>query len=98
MGDKYKLFNLDTDLGEKTDISAQHPEKLEELREMLLAHEQRVKSARRPAGHDTNPVPILEDPGSLPSRAEYMKKADLQAVGKLPAKKTTGKKKKVVKG
>ena len=91
--EKFSLYDLDADLGEKTNLLKLHPEKVEELRALLLAHEQRVKNAVRPAGYDANPEPLLKDPGSVPTLAEYLGKTGIRVV-KGPrdiGKKTQGK-------
>ncbi|VGO22695.1 sulfatase family protein [Pontiella sulfatireligans] len=78
---KFFLYDLDADLGEKNNLSGQHPEKTDELRKMLEAHEKMVTSARRPPGMVENSEPILKEPGTLPTLAEYMNRADLQTAG-----------------
>jgi arylsulfatase A len=43
------LFNLTTDLGEKTNLAAQNPEIVERLRQKMLAQNTAVETAARPA-------------------------------------------------
>jgi arylsulfatase A-like enzyme len=90
LGNAFHLFDLATDIGERKNIAAQHPEKVAELRELLAAHREKITSARRPAGSVKNATPILTEPGDLPSLAEYLNQANLETVGtiyKAPKKK-----------
>ena len=81
--DPSHLFDLATDIGEKNNIAAKHPEKVAELEKLLAAHEAKVTSARRPAGTVEKANPILTDPDDLPSLAEYMGQSNLKTVGKI---------------
>jgi arylsulfatase A len=91
LGNAFKLYDLDADLGETKDLSAQYSEKAEELSTMLKAHEKNVAAARRPAGRAANPEPILESPCKLPTLAEYLGQADIKAVGSVAKELSTEK-------
>jgi len=79
---KDELYDLDKDLGEKNDISKQHPDMVRELKKALEAHVAKVKSGIRPAGKADNPKPILPDAKGLPTLAEYMGVTDREVFGK----------------
>jgi len=74
-----ELYDLEKDLGEMTDISEAHQEKVKELRTLLDAHVARVKAGIRSAGYVENPKPILPDAKGLPTLAEYMGREDEEA-------------------
>lgn len=80
---KPELYKLDADLSEKRDLAAQHPEQVDELSVLLKDHEKRVMQATRPAGKADNPVPILSEPGDLPTLAEYLGRADIKTAGQV---------------
>lgn len=44
------LFNLKNDLGERTDVSAQHPEKVQQLRQLMTAYMKEFEANKRPTG------------------------------------------------
>lgn len=44
------LFNLKEDLGETTDLSAQHPEKVQELTEIMNIFMEELEANSRPVG------------------------------------------------
>jgi arylsulfatase A-like enzyme len=60
--DKPRLYNLETDIGETTDVAAEHPEVVETLRGLAARMASELidpqSPARRPAGH-------VEDPTTL---------------------------------
>lgn len=70
-----RLYHLDTDKGERTDVAARHPDVVQRLKELFsqmdgdLGVEKSKKHAApgvRPAGHFENPTPLL-----MRSSAEY---------------------------
>lgn len=71
------------DIGERKNLAAKHPEKVQELTKLLAAHKAKVTSNRRPAGKGKNPRPILTEPGDLPTFAEYKNQADLETTGSI---------------
>lgn len=52
------LFNLKDDLGETTDLSAQHPEKVQELTEIMNVFMKELEANKRPVGK----LPRISDP------------------------------------
>jgi arylsulfatase A len=48
------LFNLTTDLGEKTNLASQNPEIVERLRQKMLAQDSAIEAAARPAWKKPN--------------------------------------------
>lgn len=88
---KAELFNLDSDLGEKNNLAAKHPEKVASLSALLKAHEKRVLNAVRPAGVADDPVPLIaKEDHSLPTLAEYMGRSSFETAGRVT--KSKGKK------
>lgn len=70
--DREELYNLEEDLGETNDLANAHPEKVRELRALLDAHVEKVRSGIRPAGYAENPKPILPDATGIPTLAKYL--------------------------
>lgn len=68
-----RLYNLDQDIGEKTDVAAQHPDVVKRLQELIAkmdadlgidkSNKKNVAPGVRPAGRVDNPQPLL-----LPSK------------------------------
>ena len=71
-GAKRELYNLSKDLGEKNDLSGNHPELVEELDRALQKHASSIAANSRPAGLANNPKPILQEAGNLPSLKKYI--------------------------
>jgi hypothetical protein len=72
IGNRSELYDLETDLGEKDDLSNQNSEKLQELTALLEAHILDFKQNHRPAAFVSNPKPLITSAGSLPALAGYM--------------------------
>ena len=66
-----ELYDLEKDLGEKTDLAEQHPEKVRELISVLDAHVEKLESEIRPAGYAENPKPLLIDSEGVPTLLEW---------------------------
>jgi len=64
-----RLYNLDQDIGEQTDLAAQHPDIVARLTALAQKMEAEIggkaPSARRPAGHVEHPKPLypMSEPG-----------------------------------
>ena len=57
-----KLFNLKTDIGESENLADNHPEKLAELKQLLVDHQAEIKSeGRSPAFHERDPYPFPQN-------------------------------------
>lgn len=56
------LFNLETDLGETTDVRTQHPEVVQRLLALANAYNDDLKQNSRPAGQAKNPKPLTMEP------------------------------------
>lgn len=80
IGDKNELYNLETDLGEKTDLSNQNPEKLKELTALLDAHILDFNQNNRQAAYVENPKPLLTKPDNVPTLAEYMGLSNIEKI------------------
>lgn len=78
IGDKNELYNLETDLGEKTDLSKQNPEKLQELSAQLDAHILDLNQNYRQAAFVENPKPLMTKTDNVPTLAEYMGLSDIE--------------------
>ena len=71
---KFELYNLDLDIGEKKNVAMRHPELVEELRQLLTAHAARIAKDTRRAGfvkHGTA-KPLISEPGELPCLRDYI--------------------------
>lgn len=53
-----RLYNLDEEIGEKTDVSAKHPEVVARLTALAEAMSIDIKNNKRPAGRVDNPVTL----------------------------------------
>jgi len=71
---KLELYDLSTDLGEKTDLARTHPERVAELDRLLKEHASSIAANLRPAGFAENPKPILKEVGDLPTLKQYLGK------------------------
>ncbi len=68
-----RLYNLDNDIGETTDVAAQHPDVVKRLQELITkmaadlgmekANKKNSAPGVRPAGNVDNPKPLLESEG-----------------------------------
>jgi arylsulfatase A-like enzyme len=65
-----ELYDLEADLGEKTNLSAQEPERVKAMKALLDAHNADLKKHIRPAGLVANPNFILPDATDIPTLAE----------------------------
>ena len=70
--EKYELYDLETDIGEKNNLAEKFPQKLNELKGLLDKHKQYLQKNRRPAAFVENPKALLTDTEGLPTLAEYM--------------------------
>ena len=73
---KAELYDLEQDLGEKTNLAAKYPGILKELKALLDAHAARIASDTRPAAFVEDAKPIISKPGDLPRLREYMAQAE----------------------
>ncbi len=72
--DKPRLYNLDIDIGERTDVAAEHPDIVERLKPLAVKMAAELGDGKpgpevRPAGHVDNPVTLypVEDGGAKPA-------------------------------
>ncbi|MEI6234228.1 MAG: sulfatase [Planctomycetota bacterium] len=66
-----ELYDLDKDLGEKSDLAKQDPDRVKAMLAQLDAHVAEVKKNSRPAGFVQNPKPLLTDSNGTPTLAQY---------------------------
>jgi len=76
---KLELYDLDTDIGEKTNLAKQHPDIVKDLDSLLTAHAERIAADTRPAAFVEDAKPIISEPGSLPRLRDYMGKPKTKA-------------------
>lgn len=70
--DRYsELYDLESDLGETTDLADQYPEKVAAMLELLEEHRDEIRENVRPAGFVDNPTPLLIDNADVPTLEEY---------------------------
>jgi len=74
-----RLYNLDTDIGERTDVAAVHPDIVMKLLGLITAKNAEIQRDRRPAGVVTNPVTLYPTESGVPSRQKNnkVKQADI---------------------
>ena len=65
-----QLYDLETDLGEKNNLAAEHPELVKELDALLDAHAENLDVNVRPAGFVEEAKPLISEPGDLPRLRE----------------------------
>ena len=58
-----ELYNLESDLGEKTDLAGQHPAIVRRLDAMLVAFKKDIAENSRPVGVVQNPRTLVPRPG-----------------------------------
>ncbi|MEM1443399.1 MAG: hypothetical protein AAGF67_13715, partial [Verrucomicrobiota bacterium] len=68
-----RLYHLDKDIGETTDVSADHPEIVAELEALAMAKAEDVEARKRPAGFVEDPVMLY--PSDAPVRGTEKKKS-----------------------
>jgi len=81
------LYNLDSDIGERHDVAARHPEIIKRLRELIAKMDADLGITRlgpgvRPPGRVAQPVGLWL-PGQAPTAEELAAHYDLQALDKL---------------
>ena len=74
--DKYELYNLDADLGEKNNLASSNKEKLEELKALLKAHAQKLETDQRPAAFVESPSALSTE--GVPTLQKFMGVADFE--------------------
>jgi len=67
-----ELYNLKSDVGEKHDLAAQHPDIAKELNDLFIEHAKSIAANTRPAAFLENAKPIISDPGNLPRLRDYL--------------------------
>ena len=72
-GNTPRLYNLDTDIGERTDVADKHPEIVAKLLDLATKKNAEIKRDRRPAGVTTNPVTLYPTESGVPSRQKNNK-------------------------
>ena len=90
--DRPRLYHLDDDIGEKTDVAAGHPAVVAELRALALAMQQELvdpqSPSRRPAGTVANPrtiYPTAPQPPKKKNERQNERQADKRAEGEASA-------------
>ena len=81
---RFELYDLEADVGETNDLSAAHPERVNELRALLERHAGEIAANRRPAGESETARPLITEPGDLPKLRELMGVGDFEAVPERP--------------
>jgi arylsulfatase A-like enzyme len=76
----FELYDLETDVGETTDLSAAHPALVEELRALLADHAAEIAANQRLAGHTQTARPLIGEPGDLPRLRDRMGVDDFEPV------------------
>ena len=82
--ERFELYDLEADVGETNDLSAVHPERVNELRALLEGHAAEIAANRRPAGESETARPLISEPGDLPKLRELMGVGDFEAVPERP--------------
>ncbi|MCH7228131.1 sulfatase-like hydrolase/transferase [Haloferula sp. A504] len=83
----FELYDLAANPGETNDLADQHPDLVEELRELLAAHAKQIAAVTRPAAFVEDARPILTEPGDLPRLRDYVKKPHTRAANEdIPTK------------
>lgn len=59
-----ELYNLNNDIGEKTDVARQHPDIVGSMKKRLAAFEAHLAAQSRPVGRPSDPRTILPRPGA----------------------------------
>ena len=77
-----ELYNLEADIGEKTNLLKKHPQQAKQLGELLDAHARDLAQDTRPAGFVTTAQPIISRPGELPRLRELLKMPGVKAAGR----------------
>ena len=78
--DKFELYDLEADIGETSDLSAEHPELVEELRSLLEEHATEIAANQRPPGLAETARPLIAESGDLPKLREWMGLEDFKSV------------------
>lgn len=89
---KGRLYHLDDEIGETTDLAAKHPEVVKRLTALAKAMEGEIKENRRPAGSVANPVTLYPTVSKARSRVKggkpidwsMVKKGDVYSPGRAP--------------
>jgi len=76
---KPELFDLEADLGERTNLAAKHPDRVTELKAALAKHAASIAAHQRPAGMVDQAKPIISKPGDLPRLREFMGMPEVRA-------------------
>ena len=85
---KLELYDLDADVGERNDLSAQFPDRVAELKALLDAHAQNLDDHRRPAAFVEKPKPLLTSTEGVPTLVEYLGLTGIESTpGMQPSKK-----------
>lgn len=81
VGKRRELYNLEKDLGERSDVSKQHPDLVTELDGLLTEHAVAIKADTRPAGfvEPGTARPLVSKPGDLPRLRDFMGLPDTTA-------------------
>ena len=79
-----ELYNLKDDLGERNNLATKHPDIVNELEELLIAHVERIEADTRPAAFVEDSKPILTEPGDLPRLRELVGMPDVRAGNPTP--------------
>jgi arylsulfatase A len=82
-----RLYNLDDEIGEKTNLAAKHPEIVAKLQKLADAMKDEIVKQRRPAGVVANPKPLyeLDEPApSKPAALDKLQPGDTVAMAAAP--------------
>ncbi|MFI3305743.1 MAG: sulfatase-like hydrolase/transferase [Rikenellaceae bacterium] len=81
INNRYELYNLERDEGEKKNIIKDYPAEAEQLKAALTRFSDGVVSNARKAAFVENPTAILPDAEGVPTLCEYLKESDIVAIG-----------------
>ena len=81
---RFELYDLAVDIGETTDLSAEHPALVEDMRALLAGHAAEIAANRRAAGRVNTARPLIAEPGDLPKLRDLMGVEDFEPIPERP--------------
>jgi len=71
-GGRWELYDLQTDLGERTNLAKKHPQQVAALRALLDTHAAALSKTRRKAAFVSDPKPLLASADGVPTLTKYL--------------------------